>query len=275
MKARLIKIGRDEKNDVVVNDASVSRCHLELFQDEEGNLFITDLNSSNGTFVNGVKLNGSLKLNLSDKVTIGKKALPITSYFQEIRPQSDGEEYEMVEESPYETTNHEDESEQEYEHEEESSFGGIFGLLILVVIVGGGIFWYSQSDGSSREVGTNNTGITEQRQEQEQEQGSSSQNTQGQTPAETKPDAWGCHQCSKVIYTNRKPDNLNCPVGYTYSGGSGSSHSWKNYGKQGTKQYSCKYCGLYVQVDRGPDRDDCIGHKHGQALTSEHTWKEL
>lgn len=52
----MIKIGRSEDNDVVIDNSSVSRYHLELFKDEEENVFITDLDSINGTTINGRRI---------------------------------------------------------------------------------------------------------------------------------------------------------------------------------------------------------------------------
>ena len=85
---------------------------------------------------------------------------------------------------------------------------------------------------------------------------------------------WGCNQCGKVIYQTNKPDILNCPVGYTYNGGSGSSHNWYNYGKQGTEYYHCEYCLLGIQVEDEPEfcSSCCNSHMHAQAQTSAHTW---
>ena len=67
----LLKIGRALDNDVVLNIPFISDYHLELFQDVEGNVFMTDLNSSNGTFVNGKRLVGFLMLRAKDEVFIG------------------------------------------------------------------------------------------------------------------------------------------------------------------------------------------------------------
>ena len=54
---KLVKIGRSVDNTIVVkDDTTISRNHAEIFQDDEGNIFLTDLNSSNGTYVNGKKL---------------------------------------------------------------------------------------------------------------------------------------------------------------------------------------------------------------------------
>ncbi len=47
-------IGRQENNDIVINDLAVSKQHARINREE--NYFLTDLRSSNGTFVNGKKI---------------------------------------------------------------------------------------------------------------------------------------------------------------------------------------------------------------------------
>ena len=66
-----LKIGRSDKNDIVVHNEDVSLFHLELFGDASGNIFITDLNSEAGTFVNGKRLNGYTLLGSGDYVQLG------------------------------------------------------------------------------------------------------------------------------------------------------------------------------------------------------------
>ena len=66
-----LKIGRSVKNDVVVHNEDVSLFHLELFGDASGNIFITDLNSESGTFVNGKRLKGYTLLGSGDYVQLG------------------------------------------------------------------------------------------------------------------------------------------------------------------------------------------------------------
>ena len=78
-----IKIGRGESCDVVLKDGAVSREHLEIFQDDEGNTFLTDLNSSNGTFVNGKRVSGSVKLSRNDIVKVGNSVLPWRNYLKD------------------------------------------------------------------------------------------------------------------------------------------------------------------------------------------------
>lgn len=69
---KIIKIGKASTNDIVINgDPTVSRVHMQMFIDDEANVFVTDLESMNGTFVNGVKIFGSVKLNTYDILKIG------------------------------------------------------------------------------------------------------------------------------------------------------------------------------------------------------------
>ncbi|AEW19889.1 FHA domain-containing protein [Tannerella forsythia] len=49
----IIRIGKANDNDFVVNDVHVSRYHARLIRDENGRLFIEDTDSANGTYVNG------------------------------------------------------------------------------------------------------------------------------------------------------------------------------------------------------------------------------
>jgi pSer/pThr/pTyr-binding forkhead associated (FHA) protein len=66
-----LKIGRDEANDISLpKDESVSGSHakIELLK---GQAVLTDLGSSNGTWVNGVRITGPVILSHGDKLRIG------------------------------------------------------------------------------------------------------------------------------------------------------------------------------------------------------------
>ncbi len=63
-------IGRESKNDIVIPDINVSRVHAEIRQDESGAWILTDLGSTNGTFVNGRQIK-SAALSDADRIIVG------------------------------------------------------------------------------------------------------------------------------------------------------------------------------------------------------------
>jgi len=77
---KIITIGRDHDNDIVINDGKASRHHTQIIH-EAGGFRIVDLNSSNGTFVNDRKISGETVLQNNDIVRIGNTVLPWQSYF--------------------------------------------------------------------------------------------------------------------------------------------------------------------------------------------------
>jgi hypothetical protein len=87
--------------------------------------------------------------------------------------------------------------------------------------------------------------------------------------------AWGCNQCMKVLYQEDEPNMQNCPVGYTYNGGFGTTHNWRNYGKQGSNYFGCEFCGINIQVEEEPNNasGSCNVHEYAQAITSSHNWE--
>ena len=79
---KVITIGRDiNSNNIVVDDHKVSRIHLQMVLDDSGNYSVVDLNSTNGTFVNGQRITGEVPLKVTDELKIGDTVLPWQSYF--------------------------------------------------------------------------------------------------------------------------------------------------------------------------------------------------
>ena len=66
-----VVVGRSPGSDMVIADSFVSGRHARFMLIGE-DLFIEDLNSLNGTLVNGQSLVGSTKLNKGDTVTVGE-----------------------------------------------------------------------------------------------------------------------------------------------------------------------------------------------------------
>ena len=74
-----ITIGRESDNDVVVDNKLASRHHA-VIQKIKDAYFVKDTNSTNGTFVNGVKIPADkyVKLNPGDKISIGNMSLVVS-----------------------------------------------------------------------------------------------------------------------------------------------------------------------------------------------------
>ncbi len=72
-QVKLIRVGSAADNDVVINHEAINAYHLELFQDARGNVYLSDLRTDLGTFVNGVKIKAFCTLSFVDKVTIAGK----------------------------------------------------------------------------------------------------------------------------------------------------------------------------------------------------------
>jgi pSer/pThr/pTyr-binding forkhead associated (FHA) protein len=80
---KIIKIGRDTSNDVVIShDPLVSHAHCQIIENY-GEYTLLDCNSLNGTYVNGMKMrrNGEVRIKQSDIIRIGNTTLPWIQYF--------------------------------------------------------------------------------------------------------------------------------------------------------------------------------------------------
>lgn len=66
----IVTIGRKEDNSVVLQDRHTSGNHARLIV-RENNLYIQDLHSTNGTFVNGRKISTNVKLLGREEIQIG------------------------------------------------------------------------------------------------------------------------------------------------------------------------------------------------------------
>ena len=66
-----ITIGRDDSAEVRMSDAGVSRSHARILTRPDGVIYLVDLDSSNGTFVNGERITGPTFLADGDKIGVG------------------------------------------------------------------------------------------------------------------------------------------------------------------------------------------------------------
>ena len=69
-----VTLGRDLSNDIPVPDAEISRRHARFIVKPDG-VYIEDLGSTNGTFLNGVRLSSPKRLTHGDLVTLAESTV--------------------------------------------------------------------------------------------------------------------------------------------------------------------------------------------------------
>jgi hypothetical protein len=73
-----IGIGRKPENHICLRDPKVSRFHA-LLKVEDNLIYIVDLNSTNGTIVNGEKIMTRRKLSSGDQIRVGETLMQISA----------------------------------------------------------------------------------------------------------------------------------------------------------------------------------------------------
>jgi pSer/pThr/pTyr-binding forkhead associated (FHA) protein len=68
-------IGRSTGADFILDAALVSRVHCQLVAMGDGALELRDLESTNGTYVNGTRIETAARLSPGDKVQVGRVEL--------------------------------------------------------------------------------------------------------------------------------------------------------------------------------------------------------
>lgn len=71
-----LTIGRKEDNSITLSDQHVSGNHAKIIL-RNNSLFIEDLNSTNGTYLNGNKVHGKVKVSNKDEIKIGTAVFKI------------------------------------------------------------------------------------------------------------------------------------------------------------------------------------------------------
>jgi predicted component of type VI protein secretion system len=75
-----LTVGREEGNDIQLNDERVSRCHFKVQRDND-RLVLTDLDSTNGTKVNGIECQLKI-LRHGDLISVGRSLMLVGSESQ-------------------------------------------------------------------------------------------------------------------------------------------------------------------------------------------------
>ncbi len=75
------ELGRDRSADVVLNDPEVSRHHLR-FETHEGVVYIEDLKTTNGSFLNGRRVSEAIEVRQGDEIDVGTTRIMVA----DVRP---------------------------------------------------------------------------------------------------------------------------------------------------------------------------------------------
>lgn len=78
---KVIIIGRNQANDIVVLDPTVSQYHVRLVQNDDRSIYLSVLDRENRTYVNGSEVKGEVRLDMNDVIRIGKTTIPWQEYF--------------------------------------------------------------------------------------------------------------------------------------------------------------------------------------------------
>ncbi len=81
-----LRIGRKADNDIVLADPTISRYHAEL-SFENGQYWLTDLESINGTYLNGDRVKGRVKITSEDTIVVALNAITLTEGLVDLRKQ--------------------------------------------------------------------------------------------------------------------------------------------------------------------------------------------
>ena len=73
----MTRVGRSEENTIVLDDEFVSTAHSMVVL-RDGRWWVRDEGSTNGTLVNGQKINGETPLREGDELQIGRVRLRMT-----------------------------------------------------------------------------------------------------------------------------------------------------------------------------------------------------
>jgi len=94
---QVVTIGRSPQNDIVYDDNSVSKYHLQIIKHDNGSFELIDFDSTNGTFVNGRRVK-QVTINSNDVIKIGtSKPLKWKNFFKDkIKEEIINEEPETV-----------------------------------------------------------------------------------------------------------------------------------------------------------------------------------
>ena len=142
---KVIIVGRDASCDIEVNDVKVSRQHLQIVMNDAGQISAIDLNSTNGTWVNGNRIQGECKIGPNDNIKVGDTALPWQLIMQKLNggaamPQSPRPSSAPAGQAPKKGSN----------KKSNKTLVWII-ILVAVILIGGGVAYYFMMESEKAE----------------------------------------------------------------------------------------------------------------------------
>lgn len=93
-------IGRTPNCDIFINDSSVSKMHAEIIVNNN-QITVRDLGSTNGTYINGLKVFGPQPLNQYDILKVGNSLVPWKNYVSINESSQSGGSFNQLQQSIY------------------------------------------------------------------------------------------------------------------------------------------------------------------------------
>lgn len=133
---KVIIVGRNESNDVVVCDPSVAQFHIRLVQKDDNSVWLTVLDRDNNTYVNGHKVSGDVNLHTNDVLRIGNTTIPWNDYFSFDSKEGERDNGNNTTTTPFLIP---DEAKDSGYEDGSSILGTVIGIIISVIMIIGGL----------------------------------------------------------------------------------------------------------------------------------------
>lgn len=82
-KKKIIRLGKKNDNDIIINDKTVSRNHVEI-ETTQDSFLLRDLNSTNGTLINGTRVKEAF-LSPGDIISIGNTKITYQAFDEKVQ----------------------------------------------------------------------------------------------------------------------------------------------------------------------------------------------
>jgi len=151
----IITIGRDNNNDICINKPKVSSFHAKFIVQSSDKIILQDLNSTNGTYVNGSKISSS-EVNFHDSVQFGSYHFDMKLFENEYFEPED--EVEGDPEYQLQTYDYQDQQDSDSKSDEKSlpSLVNVQVFLSIIAIIACGSYVYNNNIFNIKQFFNNN-----------------------------------------------------------------------------------------------------------------------